>query len=153
MTLEEFADIFAVLALQLHATDADVATIKAYHPAMQDLDVELVAEAAKRLARQVNEDGKAWFPKSAEWRREVARVKTEWQEQQRALLRRLPTPLCRHCDDTGWRKEWTTGRFRPCDCRTERYQELLGRVPLPKQLTGRKDDEDGERAVSVSHAD
>jgi hypothetical protein len=148
VTLEEFADVFAKLALQLHATDADAPTIRAYHQALADLEIEVVREAAHRLARHVNEDGHAWFPKSGEWRVEAVRVYGEWTEQQRAQLRRLPTPLCPHCDDTGWKKVWSTGRFKPCDCRTTRHLELLGRVAPPQQLTGRTND-DGERALSV----
>ena len=135
MTLQEFAPIFVMLALQLHASDADEAVITAYHAVLADLDTELVAEAARRLARKVNHDGEAWMPKAPEWRVAAGQVKAEWQEKQRALLRKLPQPLCPRCGDTGW-KRMSTGRVRPCDCRELRHQELLGRQPMPALTSG-----------------
>ena len=147
MTLPEFAEVFAVLALQLHATDADQATIDAYYRALSDVELELIQEAARRFARRVDQDGERWFPRAPEWRTEALKVQVEWFEQQRAILRRLPEPLCLRCKDTGW-KRMSNGRVQPCECRVTRRQELLGRRPLPKALTGQKDD-DAERTLRV----
>ena len=135
MTFEEFKDCLVVLAIQMHATDADEPTARAYHAGMADLEYEFVAEAAKRLSRAVNEDGTQWFPKLGEWRLAAVKVERDWQEQQRMLLRRLPAPLCARCRDTGW-KRMSTGRVKRCDCAELRRLELLGRHPLPKQLVG-----------------
>lgn len=136
MTYEELLPVFTVLALQLHATDADEPTAKAYHAGLADLEPEFVAEAARRFAAQTNQDGQAWFPKLPEWRRSAILIEREWQEQQKAMLRRLPAPLCEHCHDTGW-KRIKGGRVHRCDCTELRRLELLGRQPLPKQLVGR----------------
>jgi hypothetical protein len=135
MTFEEFWPVYSVLAIQLHATDADEPTAKAMFAGMQDLEPELVAEAAKRLGRAVNADGESWFPKLGEWRVAAVKVEREWQEQQRQLLRRLPAPLCPRCHDTQW-KRMSTGKVRRCECAELRRLELLGRQPLPKQLMG-----------------
>ena len=137
MTREEFRGVFAVLAVQLHAVDADQATMEAYLAALSDLDIELVEAAASRLAWATDENGKTWFPKAPEWRREVAKVEAEWKEKQRALLRKLPEPLCARCRDTQW-KRMSNGRVAPCECRKLRRLEMLGRA-LPPALTERKE--------------
>jgi hypothetical protein len=69
VTLQEFSQIFALLAVQLGDTQADEIKIRAFHKALEDLDVELVAMAAQRLGRSaLNADGEAWMPKAPEWR-------------------------------------------------------------------------------------
>lgn len=129
MTLQEYAPMFALLAVQLRATDADEPTVRAYFRALEDLEPEFVGEAARILARRVDEDGKSWFPKSAEWRAAAMKVEADRIEAQRALLRKLPVPLCLACDDTGW--ESCGDGVRPCACRSVRRAEVLGRRPWP----------------------
>lgn len=131
MTLQQFSPIFALLAVQLRATDADEATIRGYYQALKDLEPEFVAEAAQRLARTVDEDGKSWFPKAPEWRAAASKVEVDRQEQQRAYLRKLRTPLCLACGDTGWADVEDGPYVRKCSCRTLRRLEVLGRRPYP----------------------
>lgn len=130
MTLQQFGPIFALLAVQLRATDSDEATVRAYLRALEDLEVEFVEEAARRLTRVVDEEGKSWFPKAPEWRIAAVKVEADRLEAQRALLRKLPAPLCSDCGDTGWRLG-EDDRVRPCSCRTIRRLEVLGRRPWP----------------------
>lgn len=130
MTLQEFSPMFALLAMQLRASDVDEATIRAYFTVLKDFEPEWVAEAAKRLARKVNADGEAWFPKVAEWRQMAMTVELERQEQQRAFLRKLPQPLCLACGDTGWDHS-DDDRVHRCACLALRRLELLGRRPWP----------------------
>ncbi len=136
MTLDQFAPIFALLATQLRASDADESTIRAYFAALQDLEIELVADAATRLAQQAAPD--AWFPKTPEWRFVVEQVWAERVQQQRAILRNAPAPLCAVCDDTGWARSTAIEKGRPvarvrrCACAGDRYAELLGRKPMPR---------------------
>lgn len=135
MTLHEFSEVFALLAVQLRATDADEATIRGYYHALQDLEIELVSEAARRLAQSAE-----WFPKTSEWRMAVERVWAERVQQQRALLRNASEPLCAACDDTGWARRSSVEKGQPvtraqrCACADQRYAELLGRVPMPRLL-------------------
>lgn len=129
MTLAEFSQLFAVLALQLRATDADEATIRSYYEALKHLEFEYVQMAAKQLAQTAE-----WFPKTSEWREATARIEHERREYQRALLRKMPSPLCLACEDTGWDRT-EDDRVHRCSCRELRRLELLGRRPWP-QLTG-----------------
>lgn len=135
MTLPEFADVFATLATQLRATDADETTIRSYYQALKDLELELVAAAAQRLSKSAE-----WFPKTSEWRLAVERVWADRVQEQRALLRNAKEPLCAACDDTGWarvssvEKGQPVTRVRRCACVDERYDELLGRRPMPRLL-------------------
>lgn len=124
MTLREFSEVFAPLAIQLRATDADEATIRGYYRAMSDLELEFVAMAAERLAKTAE-----WFPKTSEWRSACAAVVRERIEQQRALLRDLPEPLCAACRDTGW--EHVGAGVKRCGCQQLRRLEVLGRRPWP----------------------
>lgn len=124
MTLEQFADIFALLAVQLRQTDADEVTIRAYFKALQDIEPELLAMAATRLA-----DTAEWFPKTSEWREAAARIERERTDELAARLRKLPKPLCSACDDTGWAR--VGEGVSKCDCRTLRRLEVLGRRPMP----------------------
>jgi hypothetical protein len=135
MTLPEFSQIFAVLALQLGKTDADEATIRSYFKPLQDLDIELVAMAAEVMAKRggaVEGENRHWFPKTSEWRAAVEKIDIERTEAVRARLRKLPQPLCLDCDDTGFARDEGTGRVRPCDCRKLRRLEVLGRRPMPE---------------------
>jgi len=132
MTLQEFTPIFAVLATQLRATDADEAMIRAYYLALKDVPAEFLAMAAQRMAKTggaVEGDNRHWFPKTSEWLAMARKVEAERIAQQRELLRKLPAPLCQACDDTGW--EPNGDRVRPCACRSVRRAEVLGRRPWP----------------------
>jgi hypothetical protein len=135
MTLPEFADIFALLAVQLRQTDADEAVIRGYYAGLRDLEPELLKAAAERLARQAE-----WFPKTSQWRAAAEAIRRERLDVQRAHLRKAPRPLCRVCDDTGWEsvdlveKGQSVRRVTPCACREQRRREILGHVPLPALL-------------------
>ena len=131
MTLAEFSNIFAILAVQLRFTDADEVTIRGYFEPLKDLDVELVQMAAQQFSRGgVNDRGEAWFPKSAEWRTAAGKIEATRIAEVHARLRKLPTPLCLACDDTGWARD-DQDRVSPCDCRRVRRLEVLGRRPMP----------------------
>jgi hypothetical protein len=141
MTLLEFTNVFAHLAIQLRQTDADEATIRVYFVALKDLDLEFIAMAADRLAK-----GSVWFPKTSEWRAMAATIERERRTAQRKLLRKLPTPLCAACSDTGWvsvgpgltpEKKTASKRAEPCDCAKLRRLELLGRRPWPALPEGK----------------
>jgi len=137
VTLEEFTDVFAPLAIQLRATDADEATIRVYYAALKDLDLELVQMAAAEFARRPGEN-QAWFPKTAEWRDAVGRIDAERSERQWQLIQqrrhRGLEPLCRACDDTGW--EPSGQGVKRCACRQMRRLEVLGRRPMPSLPSG-----------------
>jgi len=138
MTLADFAGIVGLLAVQLRATDVDEATIRGYYEALKDLDVELVAFAAERMGKgaTLTEQGTAWFPKAPEWRALCGKIEGERTDALRAVLRKLPTPLCLACDDTGWTvaagNHGTAVRWKHCDCRHLRRLEVLGRRPMPQ---------------------
>ena len=130
--------------------DADEATIHGYYAALKDVEFEFLAMAAQRLARSSE-----WFPKTSEWRTMAVKIEAELRDAQRALLRRLPEPLCLECSDTGWAADQRAGRVqnlavpnrenggvdtvsivaspghRQCECQQLRRLELLGRRPLP----------------------
>lgn len=125
MNLPDFAQVFAKLAIQLRQTDADEATIRGYFESMKDLEIELVAMAAERLARKAE-----WFPKTSEWRDATVKIEQERTEAQRAVLRNLPEPLCSDCFDTGW--AIVQGGVKPCSCIRLRRMEVLGRQPMPQ---------------------
>lgn len=149
MTLREFSNVLTTLATQLRA-DVDEVTLRAYHEALKDLELAFIAMAAERFAKT-----SAWFPKTSEWRAMTARIEAERLDAQRALLRRLPMPLCDQCGDSGWCEDPTPAREqtwlrrtkdhvdvvaiksspprRRCDCQTERRLEVLGLRPWPVQ--------------------
>jgi hypothetical protein len=130
MTLQEFTDVFAPLAIQLRATDADEATIRVYYAALKDLELEFVQMAATTLATKAE-----WFPKTSEWREaavieEINRLglqKARIMARQKACL----PPLCAACDDTGWRRSMIETAVVKCECRHMRRLEVLGRRPMP----------------------
>lgn len=132
MTLSDFASVFAVLAVQLRATDADEITIKSYYEPLKDLELEFVQMAAVEMAKQGGShgDNPHWFPKSSEWRALAWKVERDRIAEQREILRKLPAPLCQACDDTGWDRS-DDDRVHRCDCRTLRRLEVLGRRPMP----------------------
>lgn len=128
MTLGQFSEMFALLAVQLRQTDADEATIRAYYETLKDIEAEYLAMAATEMARTSE-----WFPKTSDWRREAQKVKRERTERQRTLLRDLESPLCLSCSDTGWALD-EKGRAYRCECQKLRQMELLGRRPWPKLI-------------------
>lgn len=131
MTLGQFSEIFALLAVQLRQTDADEATIRAYFEALKDVEPEYLAMSATEMARTSE-----WFPKTSEWRRAADKVKRERAERQRALLRDLESPLCLSCSDTGWAIDEKARAYR-CECQKMRQMELLGRRPWPKLIAAK----------------
>jgi hypothetical protein len=124
MTWAEFAPVFATLAFQLRATDADEAIGRSYFKVLGDLDLELVVMAADEFAATSE-----WFPKTGEWRTRVKVIEARRQDDLRARLKKLPTPLCVECRDTGWAP--IGDRVRPCECRKLRRLEVLGVRPMP----------------------
>jgi hypothetical protein len=128
MQLEDFASIYAILALQLQATNSDEAAMRAYFNAMNDLPVEAVQQSAAQLAREAN---RRFFPTTAEWVT-VAR-EIEVKSYRRQLSARPDQPWhmdCLRCDDSGWIffecPDAACGRdrehaphvfVRPCPCR------------------------------------
>lgn len=139
MTYEQFFDIFAPLAMQLRFSDADGPTARAYYKALDDLELEFVAMAAQRFAKQVNADGEAWFPKTGEWRAMAAKVEHERTEELRLRLRKLRTPICAVCGDTGFALNSDTNRASRCDCQKLRRLEILGRRPMPTLPEGERE--------------
>jgi hypothetical protein len=128
MTPSEFADVFAVLAVQLREKDADAVTIRAYYAALQDLELPLVKLAAKNLATTAT-----WFPKTSEWRTEVEKIRSRRMEEQKAIIRRLKAPLCAECNDIG-KVLGADNRVSRCDCQKLRALEVAGFRPMPKLL-------------------
>lgn len=133
MTLSDFANVFAVLAVQLRATDADEITIKSYYEPLKDLELEFVQMAAAEMAKAGGShgDNPHWFPKSSEWRALAWKIERDRIQQQREVLRKLPAPLCLVCDDTGWDRT-DDDRVHHCACRSMRRLEVLGRRPMPE---------------------
>ena len=119
-----FVQAVVALATALREPEPDALLLRVYFDGLKDLDVEFVTAAVERLVRA------AWFPKVGEWRAMAAKVEADRVAEQRARLRKLTTPLCVACSDTGWTPN-AAGRVSPCDCRTQRRLELLGRCPWP----------------------
>lgn len=132
MTLEQFADVFGVLAVQKRERGADEITIRAYYDALEDLPFPLVAAAARRLSRT-----NGFFPRTDEWRDAAVAIAKEREESQRAVLRKLATPLCTLCGDTGFVRDETADRVTPCACRTVRERQIAGAQELPALPPGR----------------
>ena len=130
-----FARAMTGLAVALREPAPDVIQMRIYFDGLKEFEVEYVVAAAERL--MVNA---SWFPKLSEWRAACTQFHQERRDEQRALLRRLPRPLCAICADTSWRHD-SDGRVRPCECRELRRLELLGRRPwpaLPEGIGGRR---------------
>jgi hypothetical protein len=132
MTLAEFADVFAVLAVQLRDRDADRVTIEAYYEAMKDLEVEFVRWAAERFASK----GDGWFPKAPDWRAAAMKVEADRTEEVKARLRKRAEPLCLACGDTGWERDAKLDAVKRCACASIRRLEVLGRRPMPALTEG-----------------
>jgi hypothetical protein len=132
LTLSEFADMFALLAIQLRQIEADEAVIRSYYEALHELEPEFLKAAARRLSLHAE-----WFPKTSEWRAAAEAIRRERADTLREHLRKAPRPLCAVCDDTGWESldvvenERSIRRVTPCACREQRRRELLGHAPLP----------------------
>lgn len=140
MTWEQFAEMFALLALQLQKSDADEAMGRAYFVALKALEPELVAMAAQRMGQQGGATGTSphWFPKSSEWKALALKIEGEryalMQHRIRDYHQAAHAVLCLVCEDTGWTVTTSQGaceRWRHCDCRALRRLEVLGRCPLP----------------------
>lgn len=125
-----FAQTMNRLCIALREKDPDAVQMRVYFEALKDLEIEFVSAAGHRL-----EASAKFFPKPAEWRLEAGKVERERIEAQRAVLRKLVQPLCAACDDTGWDRT-QDDRVVPCDCRTLRRLELLGRRPMPQLPSG-----------------
>jgi hypothetical protein len=143
VTLSEFADMFALLAVQLRQTDADEAVIRGYYDGLHDVESELLKAAAERLSRTAE-----WFPRTSEWRAAAEAIRGERINAQREHLRKAPRPLCDLCEDTGWQsvnmveRGQSVRRVTACTCRPQRRHELLrAGAPLPAlpPATGRPD--------------
>lgn len=141
MTFDQFSPIFATLAMQLRAKDADEALARSYHLALRDLEPEFVAIAAVKMAQHGGADARKadqsphWFPKTSEWRVEAAKVEADRTAELKARLRKLREPLCLECDDTGFARD-VSNRVKPCTCRSLRRLEVLGRRPMPQLPSG-----------------
>lgn len=152
MSLQQFSEIFALLAVQLRFTDADETAIRGYYRALSDIEPELIAMAAQRFALGASiTDGQAWFPKAPEWRAMAAKVEKDRREELDVILRKrrfAGEELCRACDDTGWAR-LESGGVEPCECRKARRLEVLGRRPLPT-LPACEPDGDTSQLAKVS---
>ncbi len=108
MTLTQFTEIFALLAVQLRFNDADEATIRGYFKALSDIEPELVAMAAERFALGASiQDGVVWFPKAPEWRAMAAKVEKDRRDELEVILRKrrfAGEELCRACRPTNHRQ-------------------------------------------------
>lgn len=155
MNLQQFSEIFALLAVQLRFTDADEATIRGYYKALNNVEAEFVAMAAQRFATgaSLNDQGEAWFPKAPEWRAMAAKVEAERRYELDAIIRKRLTAgqmLCNECEDTGWRS--MGGRYTRCACRQLRRLEVLGRRPLPALPAHEPESEPGQHAQALTLA-
>lgn len=121
-----FAAAMGKLCLALREKDPDAAQMRTYFDALKDLEIEFVTVAADALARSSE-----WFPKTSDWRSAAARVERDRTIELQARLRKLHTPLCLVCDDTGWDRR-DDDRVTPCTCRSLRRLEILGRRPMPE---------------------
>lgn len=129
MTLQDkppFLQAMNRLAVALREKDVDTAALQVYFQALQDLEIEFLVAAADRLAKTAT-----WFPKVPEWRDLAVTIERERIDAQRAVLRKLPTPLCLACGDTGWDRT-DDDRVHRCSCVALRRLEILGRRPMPE---------------------
>jgi hypothetical protein len=140
-----FVEAVGRLAVALREKDPDVVTLRVYFDGLRTLEIELVDAAAERLMSA------AWFPKVSEWRAAAAKIEGERRAAQRELLRKLPTPICDRCADTGWielgagetfKGHTATRRAEPCACQQARRLELLGRRHWPALPAGAPATED-----------
>ena len=120
----QFAEAYQRLAIAHREKDTDVISLAVYFDALRTLEIEFIEAAAERLITAQR------FPKPGEWKRMAIAVEHEQREAQRAFLRRLPSPLCTECSDTGFRP-CADNRVERCPCQAVRRQELLGRRAWP----------------------
>ncbi len=100
MTYAEFVNVFAILAVQLRATDCDESTSRAYYHALKDQSLESIQSSAVELAR---ESGRRFFPTTAEWLTAAKESKTRVFRDHLLSAREDPWRTeCERCDDTGW---------------------------------------------------
>jgi hypothetical protein len=129
MTFAEFSEVFAVLAMQLRAMDADEAMARSYYRVLEHESLPLLKLSAEKLASSAQ-----WFPKTSEWLEAAKAIEVE-----RAIAvgqtlqkrRWLGQPLCLACEDTGWVRNDDTNRVRRCDCVNLRRLEVQGHRLLP----------------------
>lgn len=120
-----FLQALGRLAVALREKEPDVVQMRVYFDALRAYEIELVAAAAERLMSG------QWFPKAPEWLAQTVKLEHERLEEQRSVLRKLPSPLCLACDDTGFARDEATNRVTRCSCRELRRLEILGRRPMP----------------------
>lgn len=120
-----FAQTISRLAIATRELSPDTAKIRIYFEALKALEIEFVVAAAAVL-----QDGQ-WFPKVGEWKDAAAKVERDRLEEQRSVIRKLKTPLCFDCNDTGWADKGDN-RVGKCDCARLRRLEVLGRRPMPE---------------------
>lgn len=157
MTLAQFTEIFALLAVQLRFGDADEATIRGYYKAMKGLEPELVALAAQRFAAgaSVDDNGTAWFPKAPEWCAMAAKVEKERVAELAGVIRKrrfANQPLCNDCEDTCWRQNAATKRYERCQCADMRRLEVLGRRPMPQLPAGEPEGDPTQEPTALALA-
>lgn len=129
MTIDDkprFLQVMNRLAVALREKDVDASQLRVYFEALKDLEIEFVVAAGDQLAQSAQ-----WFPKVPEWRDLAVTIERERIDAQRALLRKLPTPLCLSCGDTGWDRT-DDDRVHRCACASLRRLEVLGRRPMPQ---------------------
>jgi len=101
MSYADFANVFAVLALQLRATDADEAMVRAYYDVLKNFTLESVQRSAQALARETD---RRFFPTTAEWATAAGEARTSALRQHLLTSREEPWQVeCELCEDTGWR--------------------------------------------------
>ena len=124
-----FLEVTKQLALALREPALDTPQLRVYFAALRDLEIELVARAAKDLSTAAK-----YFPKPAEWRAAALAIDARLRREQQELIRKLHLQgieLCSSCGDRLFVENPETNRCRPCACKELRRQELLGRRPWP----------------------
>jgi hypothetical protein len=91
-----------------------------------------------------------WFPKTSEWKHLARKIEHDRIAELQARLRKLPSPLCLACDDTGWCPSPQSDRFTACDCREIRRLEVLGRRPMPALPPGPDEPDEPDPRVTVA---
>lgn len=100
MQLNDFANVFGVLALQLRAGDTDEATVRAYYEALKEFQLESIQRSAANLA---TEQDRRFFPTTAEWASAAQVARTQLLRANLLTAREQPWQFeCLACEDTGW---------------------------------------------------
>jgi hypothetical protein len=121
-----FLQAFARLCVALREKEPDAVAIRVYFDTLKDIDVELVVAAGERLLHTT------WFPEASEWASAARKIEADRIDSLRARLRKLKTPLCDLCQDTGWARDDASDRVSKCECARLRRLEVLGRRPWPE---------------------